>query len=125
MDCGAYLVNKYGEEWCKEPHKKDGKLTELGRDQLAITNMIWHTTNTNWFEYKSGTRLHHLRFPLRYRKIARDGVPIYLESDGPTSMDDQPLINDKVKRARIREKVEKVLDRRYMLRTGLNIKSLI
>jgi len=87
--------------------------------------MIWHATNTNWFEYKSGTRLYYLRFPLKYQKIARDGVPIYFETDGPTSMDDQPPINDKVKRARIREKVEKVLDRRYMLRTGLNIKSLI
>ena len=110
LDCGAYLVNKYGEEWCNEPRKKDVKLTELGRDQLSITNMIWHATNTNWFEYKLVTMLYYLWFLLKYHKIARDGVPIYFGSDGPTSMDDHPPINDKVKWAWICEKVEKVLD---------------
>ena len=58
-------------------------------------------------------------------KIARDGMPIYFESEGHTSMDDQPQINDKVRCAQIYERVEKVLDRPYMLHTGLNIKSLI
>ena len=39
-------------------------------------------------------------------------------------MEDQPQINDKVKRARRWEMVEKLRHRRYMLRTCLDIKSL-
>ena len=82
------MVKEHEEDWCESGlRKKAGKLTELGRDQLAITGMLWHATHTNWFEYKAGTRLYYLSFPVHYRKIARDGVPIFWEKKGPTKMD--------------------------------------
>ena len=121
-----YLFQEHGTHWHKQPRRTDGNLTALGHDQLAVTNMIWHGTHTNWFKYKGDTRLLCLRFPLRYRKMARDGVLIYLEKDGTMSMEeDQPPIYDKVKHVYKQEKVEKVIFHRYMLHTGLNIKSLI
>ena len=87
--------------------------------------MLWHATHTNWIGYKAGTWLCHLRFPVRYQKIVRDGVPIFWEKKGPTTIDRQPPIVDERERACIREKAEKALKRRYILRTGVNIKSLI
>ena len=70
-DCHAYMAKEHGVDWCKSGvRKKLGKLTQLGRDQLAITGLLWHATHTNWFEYKAGTRIYHLRFPVRYRRIA-------------------------------------------------------
>lgn len=125
-DCAQFMEDKYGKEWSTRARKtSDGKLTELGRDQQAIMNIIWHATHTNWFEFKAGSKLVHLRFPVRYQKIARDGVPVFFERPGPTSKKRQPRIPDPAVRAQVREKVEKVLKRRYMVRSGLKIKSLI
>ena len=125
-DCYAYMVDEHGVDWCKSGmQKKLGKLTQLGRDQLAITGILWHATHTNWFEYKAGTRLYHLRFPVRYQKIARDGVPILREKKGPTSRARQPPIRNEKERSSIRDKVEKAVNRRYIMHTGVEIKSLI
>ena len=87
--------------------------------------MLWHTTQTNWFEYKYGSRLVHFRFPLRYRKLARDGVPAFFESTGPIDRCSQLAIKDPAKRKQVQVKLEKVLARRYMLTTGLTIKLLV
>lgn len=124
-DCVAYIKDTYGPGWQSLPRKIDNNLTKLGRDLHAINHIIWHATHTNWFEYKAGSRVIHFRFPLRYRKIARDGVPVFFEEEGPTSMEPQPPIYDKEKRRKIREKIDKVMHRRYMLCTGVDIKSLI
>ncbi|EJK75313.1 hypothetical protein THAOC_02965, partial [Thalassiosira oceanica] len=63
-DCAQFMEDKYGKEWSTRARKtSDGKLTELGRDQQAIMNIIWHATHTNWFEFKAGSKLVHLRFP--------------------------------------------------------------
>ena len=124
-DAGAYLSDTYGEEWWLKPRKEGNKPTPLSRDQHAIANMIWHATHSNWFEFKAGSRVVHLRFPLRYREIARDGVPVFFERPGPTNKDPQPPLRDPKVRSGVRRKLEKVLHRRYMLKSGLDIKSLI
>ena len=100
-------------------------MTEVGRYQHALSNLIWHATHTNWFEYQAGSRLAHFHFPKRYRRIARDGVPVHFESPGPTTLEAQPPIFDKAKREQMKSKVEKVMNRRYLLRTGRRMKSLI
>ena len=124
-DCYSHLAEKYGEEWAKLPRKKNGKLTPLGVDQHAICHIIWHATNTTWFEYLAGTRLIHFRFPKRYQGQARDGVPIYFESAVPTSKSPQkPFANPSVK-ARVRAKIEKALHRRYMINSGITLRAFI
>ena len=67
----------------------------------------------------------HLWFPLRYREIARDGVPVFFEQPCPTIKEPQPLLWDPGVRAGVRRKLEKVIHRRYMLRLGTDLKSLI
>jgi hypothetical protein len=69
-------------------------LTETGQDWLAIASMLWHATHTNWLEFHAGSRLVHLRFPLRYRASTRDGIPAWFERPGPTSREAQPVIAD-------------------------------
>jgi hypothetical protein len=49
-------------------------ITELGWDQAAIISLLWHSSQTDWFEYNAGSKLVHFRFLLRYRKAARDGA---------------------------------------------------
>ena len=125
-DSVRFMRSTHGREWSKLPKKNErGQVTEVARDQQAICSMLWHATQTNWFEYKCGSRLVHFRFPLRYRKLAQDGVLVFFESTCPTGKCLQPEIKDQAKRAQVQAKLEKVLGRRYMLTTGLTIKSLI
>jgi hypothetical protein len=57
--------------------------------------------------------------------MARDGVPIWFERAGPTTRKPQPAISDPVLHAKAKEKIIKVIRRRYLVTTDLNIKSLI
>ncbi len=57
--------------------------------------------------------------------MARDGVPIWFERAGPTTREPQPVISNPVLRAKAKEKIIKVIGRRYLVTTNLNIKSLI
>lgn len=86
LDCMEYLDTEYGSDWRSKLESgqlklksSSGKLTELGRELDAVRGILWHANETNWFEYLSGSRLHHFRFPIRYRKEARDGTEIFFE----------------------------------------------
>jgi hypothetical protein len=59
--------------------------------------------------------------------MARDGVPIFFETAGPSKMQRQPEFKDPEVRARVKPKIEKVMQRRYLARvsSGLKLKSLI
>ena len=87
--------------------------------------MIWHTTHTNWFEFHAGSRLVHLHFPIQYRTMVRNRVPVWFKKPGPATREAQPLIADPALRAKAKEKIIKVVRRRYLVTTDLNIKSLI
>jgi hypothetical protein len=117
-DCSAYLASAYGADWERQPcRKRGGERTELGCDQGAITSMLWHSTHTNWFEFNVGSRLVHFRFPERYRKEARD-VKVFFERPGPTTQK-KPI------RVKTKEKISKVLKRRYLLPSDSLVKSNI
>ena len=90
-----------------------------------IAGILWHATHTNWFEFHAGSRLVHLRFPIRYRKMARDGVPVFFERPRPTSPEFQPPMADEKTWAMAKDKILKVIKRRYLLTSGINVKSLI
>ena len=111
-DCVTHMKKAHGPDWMGKPRQyRDGVLTELGRDQSAIVNLLWHSTHTNWFEFNAGSRLVHLRFPLRYRRMARDGVPAWFTKPGTTTKGTQPAITDSSLREKTREKIGKVLKR--------------
>jgi hypothetical protein len=50
--------------------------------------------------------------------MARDGVPIYFERPGPSVMQCQPEFSDPNVKALVKEKVDKVIKRRYLLRVS-------
>jgi hypothetical protein len=57
--------------------------------------------------------------------MACNGVPVWFEKLGPATREAQPLIADPALRAKAKEKIIKVVRRRYLVTTDLNIKSLI
>ncbi len=124
-DCIRYMKEEHGDDWSLKSRCSREGTTELGMDQLAIVNILWHSTQTDWFEYNSGSKIVHFRFPKRYRKLARDGVPIFFEKPGPTTRGVQPQIADAVVREQTREKVAKVLHRRYLRAPTTPVKSFI
>ena len=79
----------------------------------------------SWFEFQAGSRVVHLLFPLRCKKVARDGIPVFFERSGPTTKEPQLPLQDPVVHAGVRPKIEKVMHRRYMLRLGIDLQSLV
>ncbi len=125
-DCSAYLASAYGADWTRKPRQgKCGERAELDQDQEAITNMLWHSTHTSWFEFNARSRLVHFCFPERYQKEARDGVKTFFEQPGPTTWKAQPIIEDMTVHAKTKEKIGKVIKRRYLLPTDLLVKLFI
>ncbi len=125
-DCIAHMKEAHGPAWMgKSRRHQDGVLTELGRDQAGIVNLLWHSIHTNWFEFNAGSRLVHLRFPLRYRRMAKDGVLAWFTKPGPTTKGTQPAIMETRLREKTREKFGKVFKRQYLILTGLAIKFFI
>ena len=125
-DCWRHMADEHGPDWTRRPRlSKEGKVTHLGRDQHAVCSIIWHAAHSDWFEYKCGSRLVYFRFPPRYRKVARDGVPAFVEREVPRVESAQRVIADPERRAKVRSKLEKVLSRRYVLTTGLRVCSYI
>lgn len=57
--------------------------------------------------------------------MARDGVLVWFERPVPSMQKPQPLIGDPGIRLRVKEKISKGVRRRYLVSTGLKIKSLI
>ncbi len=107
------------------PQSKDDMSTELGRDPEAIAGMLWHNVHTTWFDFHAGSRLVHLCFSILFRTMARDGVPVWFKCPGPTTREAQPHIADAGIRIKAKEKIAKVLRRRYLVTTGINIRLLI
>ena len=124
-DCIARLRKNYGTNWFNLPRVKNGRPSKLGIEIQALSNIMWHSTECNWFEYKSGSALHYFRFPLYYQGIAKDGVPVFFEKEGPTTMRGQPPVEDKNAKAVLRSKVSKVIKRGYLFGSGIRLKSLI
>jgi hypothetical protein len=100
-DCIARLHSKFGRAWLlMATHSPSGKLTRIGKEREAMTNLLWHATQASWFEYHCGLRVYHFRFPIRYQRMARDGVPVYFEKAGPDTMQPQPDFPDSEVRER-------------------------
>ena len=64
-DCSMFMADQYGYGWTSMPRQGNkGRLTQMGRDNHAICSTFWRAAHTNWFEYQSGSRLVHFRFPI-------------------------------------------------------------
>jgi hypothetical protein len=127
-DCTWYMQETHSEDWCSMLCRHPGggnTLTELGLDQQAISSMLWHASHTTWFEFHAGSRLVHHCFPIKYRQMAQDGVPVFFESPGLATKGKQPIIADPGFWSKTREKIGKMIKRRYLLTTDSSIKFFI
>jgi hypothetical protein len=126
-DCIARLKDKFGVAWnLMLLRTESGRLSRVGKEKEAMRHLLWHATEASWFEYNRGSQVYHFRFPLRYQKMAGDGVPVFFEKPGPSIMQPQPVFTDPDVLERVKPKIEKVIKRRYMVRvsSGLKLRSL-
>lgn len=125
-DCLDRLRTNFGADWYTKPRSTSkGKSTLVQVEVHALSNVMWHATEADWFEYHRGSQLHYFRFPPIYQKMARDGVRVFFEKKGPTSKRAARPIEDPVLRAKVRKKLEKVINRAYIVEAGISLKSLI
>ena len=98
------------------------------RDQEAICELVWHAGHTDWFDFKRGTRLAFFRYPKLHRRLARDGVPVWIENpDIPCTPPKRSQTLSATERGKVEEKVAKVIHRKFVLRSkgGTDIKSYL
>ena len=119
-DCGQYMRDQHGAKWfgsedqpMKPLRDKGGNLTNLGMDLEGVSDIMWRAFNADWFNYPVGSRLHFMRFPEKYRNLARDGAPVYFESEGPTQKRPQRDMPEDAKEV-LREKLADVIAKKYL-----------
>ena len=125
-DCIMRINTLFGEGWHRAPRvKPDGSLTELGVELHGLTNILWYASESTWFEHKSGSTLHYFRFPPIYQRLAKEGVPIFFEKAGPTSKTKQARFRNPAMKEGAKAKLNKAMDRKYIVEASITLKSLI
>jgi hypothetical protein len=85
--------------------KKNG---EAMLDWTAGRDCIWRAAEASWWDWTKGSRPFHWRWPIEYRTVIRDGVPLWFISPPPTTKIPQRGEPDPVKREIIRTKLSTV-----------------
>ena len=111
-----FLVGKYGPGW--------SKLGTAKADASAMREIMWRAAHNEWFDYPVGSRLHFFRFPTKYRALARDGVPNFFITPGPTQRRPQPTPTPEASEI-LRDKILKMIQRRYLVTPSSKVASLI
>jgi hypothetical protein len=102
---------------------KEGRPTEFERDQAAIASMLWHICAHELVRVPCRLKTDPLPFPREvFRTMARDGVLVWFERPGPTTREAQPIIADPDLRTKAKDKIIKVVRRRYLVMSGITIK---
>lgn len=118
-ECLAFMRESHGAGWALGTRN-----TRMEADRAAMQEIIWRSSNNEWFEYPCGSRLHFFRFPKQYRAVARDGVPNFFSSPGPTKKCPQPQPSAEAQVV-LREKVAKMVKKRYIVAPEFKLASLI
>ena len=121
-DCLEFLKSTHG-CWAEERQQRKGD-HKLVLDLLGIREIVRRACNNSWFEYGAGSRLHFFRFPSKYRTIARDGVPVFFKSPGPTTILPQHNMAA-AERDVLRKKVLSMWQKRYLDKPAGKLKSAI
>ena len=121
LDCIKELHTKMGRNWFEMRRKGHDKLNV----QLnAMRDILWRACENDWFEYPAGSRLLYWRWPKKYQKQARDGVPVYFLEEGPTEMKAQRAVSPE-ETAVLKRKLLKVIQKRYLIVPEERLRSLI
>ena len=132
----SYMRKEYGETWwsqyqftkaakMKRKRKRSGDATnklmsdvvycEVDRDLIVGRDGLSRAFNSTWWEWKDGSACFFWRWPIGIRKQVRDGVPIFVQSKLPRWRKKQALPSKKYMADKMTEKLNKVVDRRYLI----------
>jgi hypothetical protein len=70
--------------------------------------------NSTWWNWDDGSRPFHCRWPKWYQAIIRDGMPVYFKGPKPAYKTAQRDTPDKSTKAKVKEKLSAVRQRRYV-----------
>ena len=115
------LRKTHGKKWFTMRRRGNVK---LNHDLDAMRDILWRAAQNTWFEYPSGSRLLYWRFPIKYQRQARDGVPVYFIEEGPTSMKPQRTMSPE-ETAALKEKILEVIRKRYLVVPEDRLRSVI
>lgn len=109
-DCVNHLRTVHSVNWST---KTSSEQRDIDMDVSGMREIVSRAANNRWFEYPAGSRLHFFRFPMKYRTLAQDGVPIYYLTEGPKSLKAQPPIKPEEKRV-LGDKILKMWKKKYI-----------
>jgi hypothetical protein len=85
-----------------------------------------HARRSDWWDWGGGSTIFFWRWPRQYMDKAMVGDPPYFVGDPPESMEKQPAYTDKDTQAKVRSKVQAVMDKGYIVRCSpTEIRSLM
>ena len=110
---GAYMRGAYGSNWTTMKREADSSFLcdlETGSD------CIRRAAAADWWEWHDGSRPFFWRWPTESREAIRDGMKMWQLSSPPTSRHPQPQPKDEDLKAKLRAKLKKVRERRYIVK---------
>ena len=90
-----------------------------------MRDIVWRSTENDWFEFPMGSRLNFFRFPQKYQTMARDGVPIFFTGPKPTSKRAQATNMNPDEKAILKDKLKKIICKKYLAVPDEELASLI
>jgi hypothetical protein len=130
-----YLTSTYGSNWstamfqARRYWKQDSEeytggeiaglspslLLELLKDTVAGRSVLSNFAQATWWTWKGGSTLIFWRWPLPYRRIARDGMPPFITGPLPQHLRRRARPPPKIKLPLICDKVATVMSRNYLV----------
>jgi hypothetical protein len=94
------------------------------KDLRSAQEVVERSTRATWFEWSDGSTPVHWRWPAWYQPVARDGLPVWFREAPKQWRRPQPPGATEQIHERMKEKLSKVRDRRYV-KPSSEIQSLI
>ena len=94
-----------------ELHGKPDDDKEIWKAGMKAVKRAWWCTFWDW---PRGSSIFFWRWPPDYQRVARLGLAPMFDGDPPTSMDYQPPYDDLEVKAKVKAKLQRVLDRGYV-----------
>jgi hypothetical protein len=110
-EAAAYLDKEHGPSWRNALSERS---RQLRADHAAVADILGRAANATYWDWSGGSTLIFWRWSKEFRLRARDGVPVFISQRLPCWRSLQPKPVDDVRAALVREKLDKVRERKYI-----------
>jgi hypothetical protein len=83
-------------------------------DKFAGYDAVWRAADSTWWDWDWGSAPFYWRWPAEYRKVIRDGLPIWFTGTKPRWRRAQNAERNEATRASVIKKLSKVRKRKYI-----------